>query len=101
MQARLQGLQRQVLVNRKPVWMAKHVLQAGDVVADPEAIAKRRDRVVSRLVKGVTSLTKKNKVDYIVGRGRLEGPQQAVQVAGVAHAAIIASGAPGRSATRW
>ena len=51
-------------------------LEAGDVVADPVAIAKRRDRVVSRLVKGVTSLTKKNKVDYIVGRGRLEGPQQ-------------------------
>jgi dihydrolipoamide dehydrogenase len=51
-------------------------LQASDVVADPVAIAKRRDRIVSRLVKGVTSLTKKNKVDYILGRGRLEGPQQ-------------------------
>jgi dihydrolipoamide dehydrogenase len=51
-------------------------LEASDVAADPEAVAKRRDRIVSRLVKGVTGLTKKNKVDYIVGRGRLEGPQQ-------------------------
>jgi dihydrolipoamide dehydrogenase len=51
-------------------------ITADDVAPDPEAIAKRRDRIVSRLVKGVTSLTKKNKVDYILGRGRLEGPQQ-------------------------
>ena len=51
-------------------------LSADEVVADPEAIAARRDRIVARLVKGVTSLTKKNKVDYIVGRGKLEGPQQ-------------------------
>ena len=27
-------------------------------------------------MKGVTSLTKKNKVDYIVGHGKLEGPRQ-------------------------
>jgi len=51
-------------------------LSADDVVADPKAIAARRDRIVTRLVKGVTGLTKKNKVDYIVGRGKLEGPQQ-------------------------
>ncbi len=51
-------------------------LSADDVVADADAIAARRDRIVARLVKGVTSLTKKNKVDYIVGRGKLEGPQQ-------------------------
>ncbi|MGD8486918.1 MAG: dihydrolipoyl dehydrogenase [Chloroflexota bacterium] len=51
-------------------------LSADDVAPDPVAIAKRRDRVVSRLVKGVTSLIKKNKVDYVLGRGRLEGPQQ-------------------------
>jgi len=44
--------------------------------ADPEAIAARRDKIVERLVKGVTSLTKKNDVEYIVGRGKLEGPQQ-------------------------
>ena len=51
-------------------------ISVGDVVADPAAIAARRDKIVSRLVKGVTSLTRKNNVDYILGRGRLEGPQQ-------------------------
>lgn len=48
----------------------------GEPVVDAEAIAARRDKVVTRLVKGVTSLTKKNGVDYILGRGRLEGSQQ-------------------------
>ncbi len=51
-------------------------VSAGTPEIDAEAIAARRDRIVSRLVKGVTSLAKKNKVEYIVGRGRLEGPQQ-------------------------
>ena len=51
-------------------------IEVGDVSADPVAIAERRDQIVTRLVKGVTSLAKKNKVDYIVGRGKLEGPQQ-------------------------
>ena len=31
---------------------------------------------MTRLVKGLHSLIKKNKVEYIVGRGRLRGPQQ-------------------------
>jgi dihydrolipoamide dehydrogenase len=51
-------------------------IEVDGVTADPVAIAARRDRIVERLVKGVTSLTKKNKVEYIVGRGKLEGPQQ-------------------------
>ena len=51
-------------------------ISAADVKPDPEAIAKRRNQIVSRLVKGVTGLAKKNKVEYIVGRGKLEGPQQ-------------------------
>ncbi len=51
-------------------------ISAGVPEVDAEAIAARRDRIVTRLVKGVTSLAKKNKVEYILGRGRLEGPQQ-------------------------
>jgi dihydrolipoamide dehydrogenase len=51
-------------------------LSAADVAPDPEGIAARRDKIVERLVKGVTGLARKNKVDYIVGRGRLEGAQQ-------------------------
>ena len=43
---------------------------------DAAAIAARRDQVVKRLVKGLGSLVKKNGVEYMRGRGRLEGPQQ-------------------------
>jgi dihydrolipoamide dehydrogenase len=43
---------------------------------DAVAIAARRDQVVKRLVKGLGSLVKKNGVEYVRGRGRLEGPQQ-------------------------
>ena len=52
------------------------------VSADAAAIATRRDQVVTRLVKGLHSLIKKNKVEYVRGRGRLEGPTQ-VRVATV------------------
>jgi dihydrolipoamide dehydrogenase len=51
-------------------------ITVADVTVDAEAIAKRRDQVVTRLVKGLGSLVKKNKVEYVRGRGRLEGPQQ-------------------------
>ena len=51
-------------------------IEASGLSADPVVIAARRDKIVARLVKGVTSLTKKNDVDYILGRGKLEGPQQ-------------------------
>jgi dihydrolipoamide dehydrogenase len=57
-----------------------HAAEFGISVADPAidaaAIAARRDQVVARLVKGLGSLVKKNKVDYVLGRGRLEGSQQ-------------------------
>ncbi len=55
---------------------AEFGVSAGEPEVNAEAIAARRDKIVARLVKGVTSLTKKNKVEYVVGRGRLEGPQQ-------------------------
>jgi dihydrolipoamide dehydrogenase len=64
----------------------KHAGEFGVEVAAPgydaAAIAARRDKIVTRLVKGVTSLVKKNNVDYVLGRGWLEGPQQ-VRVASI------------------
>lgn len=57
-------------------------IEVGGATADPAAIAARRDQIVSRLVKGLHSLIKKNKVDYVRGRGKLEGPTQ-VRVATV------------------
>jgi dihydrolipoamide dehydrogenase len=45
----------------------------GSVSGDPAAIAVRRGRVVERLHKGLLSLVRKNKVDYIRGAATLEG----------------------------
>jgi dihydrolipoamide dehydrogenase len=45
----------------------------GSVSADPVAIAERRQAVVERLHKGLLSLVRKNKVDYIRGTAKLEG----------------------------
>jgi dihydrolipoamide dehydrogenase len=41
---------------------------------DYEAIAKRRDQVVKRMWTGLKSLIDKNKVTWIAGRARFEGP---------------------------
>ena len=49
-------------------------ISVGATDVDAAAIAERRDKIVGRLVKGLHSLVKKNKVEYIRGRGRLEGP---------------------------
>lgn len=40
---------------------------------DYGTVAKRRDQIVDRLTRGVASLVKKNKVEYIRGRGTLNG----------------------------
>ena len=48
----------------------------GDAELDFPQIAKRRDQIVTRMWKGVTSLVKKNDVTWIAGRGRLEGAAQ-------------------------
>jgi len=45
---------------------------AGEASFDYAAVAKRRDQVVDRLAKGLGSLVKKNKVEYIRGRGTLQ-----------------------------
>ena len=58
-------------------------LTVAGVSADPLAIAARREQVVERLHKGLLSLVRKNRVEYIRGRGRLEGPTR-VRVARLA-----------------
>jgi len=40
---------------------------------DYAAIVKRREGIVERLHKGLQSLVKKNGIEYVAGRGRLEG----------------------------
>src|ERR671931_1922520 len=48
-------------------------LDLGEVGIDYPQMAKRRDQIVNRMWKGVTSLVTKNKVTWVLGRGRLEG----------------------------
>ncbi len=50
------------------------VLVEGDVALDYPAVAARRDQVVRRMWTGLKGLVGKNKVEWIAGRGRLEGP---------------------------
>jgi dihydrolipoamide dehydrogenase len=46
----------------------------GDAVVDYAAMAARRDAIVKRMWTGLKTLIDKNKVTWIPGRGRLEGP---------------------------
>jgi dihydrolipoamide dehydrogenase len=46
----------------------------GGPTVDYATVAKRRDRVVDRMWKGLRTLVDKNKVTWVAGRGRLDGP---------------------------
>ncbi len=47
----------------------------GDAVLDYARVAARRDQVVKRMWTGLKTLVDKNKVTWIQGRGRLDGPR--------------------------
>ena len=48
----------------------------GEPIVDYAAMAARRDAVVKRMWTGLKTLVDKNKVTWVAGRGRLDGPQQ-------------------------
>ncbi len=50
------------------------VLVPGEIAVDFAAIAARKDQIVRRMWTGLKSLVAKNKVEWVAGRGRLEGP---------------------------
>jgi dihydrolipoamide dehydrogenase len=50
------------------------VVLPGDPGVDYATMARRRDQVVKRMWTGLRSLVDKNKVTWVQGRGRLEGP---------------------------
>ncbi len=57
---------------------------AGEIGLDLAAMMKRKDRVVTTLTRGVSSLLRKNKVDHIQGRAKLgaqDGENRSVLVA--------------------
>ena len=49
---------------------------SGEATVDYAAMAARRDQVVKRMWTGLKSLVEKNKVTWVQGRGRLDGPQK-------------------------
>ena len=46
----------------------------GEATVDYAAMAARRDAVVKRMWTGLKTLIDKNKVTWVAGRGRLDGP---------------------------
>ena len=50
------------------------VMVPGEIAIDYAAVATRKDAVVRRMWTGLKSLIKKNGVEWIAGRGRLDGP---------------------------
>ena len=51
--------------------LGAHGIQVGEVGLDLAKMHARKDQVVLELTRGVTSLFKKNKVERVVGRGRI------------------------------
>src|SRR5512146_133090 len=62
----------------------------GDPVVDYARMAARRDQVVKRMWTGLRTLIDKNKVTWVPGRGRLEGPTRV---------RVTQAGTPGEAGT--
>src|SRR5712691_3593730 len=76
--------------------LAEHGIKVGQVDLDLTAMMARKDKVVRDLTRGVEFLFRKNKVDWLKGRGRIAAPGR-VAIADSqeveAGAIIIATGA--------
>jgi dihydrolipoamide dehydrogenase len=64
------------MVNRARHLKDYGVVLAGEPEIDYATIASRRDAVVKRMWTGLKSLVDKNKVTWVAGRGRLDGPNR-------------------------
>ncbi|HEY7935951.1 MAG TPA: dihydrolipoyl dehydrogenase [Candidatus Limnocylindrales bacterium] len=64
------------MVNRARHLKDYGVVLAGEPEIDYATIAGRRDAVVKRMWTGLRSLVDKNKVTWVAGRGRLDGPNR-------------------------
>src|SRR6202158_1078852 len=61
--------------------LAEHGIKIGDAGLDLAAMMARKDKVVTTLTRGVEFLFRKNKVDWLKGRGRIAGPGRVAVVA--------------------
>ncbi len=64
------------MVNRARHLKDYGVVLPGEPEIDYATIASRRDAVVKRMWTGLKSLVDKNKVTFVAGRGRLDGPNR-------------------------
>jgi dihydrolipoamide dehydrogenase len=58
--------------------LGKHGIKVKGVELDLKAMLGNKDQVVKSLTQGIEFLFKKNKVDYVVGAGRIESPGKVV-----------------------
>jgi dihydrolipoamide dehydrogenase len=54
--------------------LGEHGVKVGDVALDLGAMMARKDKVVTTLTRGVEFLFRKNKIDWLKGRGRITAP---------------------------
>jgi dihydrolipoamide dehydrogenase len=54
--------------------LAEHGVKVGEVGLDLAAMMGRKDKVVTTLTRGVEFLFRKNKIDWLKGRGRIAAP---------------------------
>src|SRR6516165_1729133 len=66
--------------------LAVHGVRVGEVGLDLGAMMARKDQVVTTLTRGVEYLFRKNKIDWLKGKGRIADP-----------ARLVVSGADGAS----
>ena len=53
---------------------AHHGIKTTGLTLDLKTMMGRKDKVVQELTRGIEFLMKKNKIDYVVGEGRITGP---------------------------
>jgi len=58
--------------------LAEHGVMVGEVALDLAAMMGRKDKVVTTLTRGVEFLLRKNKVDWLKGKGRIAAPGRVV-----------------------
>jgi dihydrolipoamide dehydrogenase len=73
--------------------LAAHGIRVGEVALDLGAMMTRKDQVVSALTRGVEFLFRKNKIDWLKGRGRIAAPGRVAVAAPDASVREVEAGA--------